>query len=330
MSHTKKMKSRVIIVCALFLSIVIASAYLVHTHSKKKETIKIGYLPIYVDLPLFVAKHEGIFEKNGLEVELIRFQSSPDIASALVSGRIDMGASIATSSALVTESRDPGLFKIFLVDAETPENYLSSLVVASDSNIKNVTDLNGKKIGFFPGPTAKTFGEIALEKLGLPRTAYTYHSVQVGNHISSLESGLVDALVTYEPTATQAVMKYDAVKLVPGLVEKNVINPWQAGVWIVSKRLVNSDKKSSKLLIASIYEAVELIRNDPIYSKRALDKFTSISADVAVKTPNIPFTTIYDVDINSLQSHADILRKENVYRSDIAVDKLFINKDILK
>src|SRR4051812_1896617 len=70
----------------------------------KPVTVKVGYLPIYVDLPLFVAKREGFFSRHGVNVELVRFAASPEIGTALTSGAVDMGASIAFSVVLSNES----------------------------------------------------------------------------------------------------------------------------------------------------------------------------------------------------------------------------------
>jgi len=129
--------------------IIVAGLYFYKGHQTFSDTaiIKVGYLPIYVDLPLFVAKDHGFFAKYGVEVELKRFESSPNIGTSIINGDIDAGASIATTVVLSTESRDPGKMKIFLVDAENKTNYLSSFVVLNSSGIKTMADLKGKRIG---------------------------------------------------------------------------------------------------------------------------------------------------------------------------------------
>ena len=59
---------------------------------------------IYVDLPLFVAEEEGFFKRHGVETELVRFAASPEIGTALTTGGVNVGASIAFSVALSNES----------------------------------------------------------------------------------------------------------------------------------------------------------------------------------------------------------------------------------
>src|SRR5256885_268598 len=118
------MKKRLVITAVL--AVLAAGALFFFLRLRNSSAVSIGYLPIYVDLPLFVAKDQGFFDKRGVKVELKRFASSPEIGTALVTGDVQVGASIAYSVVLSIESRDSGKLKVFIVDSETPENYLSS------------------------------------------------------------------------------------------------------------------------------------------------------------------------------------------------------------
>lgn len=295
------------------------------------RTIRIAYLPIYVDLPLFVAKDKGFFEQRGVSVELVRFSSSPDIGTALVTNDVQIGASIAYSVALSTESRDPGRLKVFIVDSETPENYLSSFVVLPKSGIKSLQDLRGKKIGSFPGPTAVTFGKMVLEKAGLnPETDLQFVEIDVATHLSALEGGAVDALFTYEPTGTQAVMEKGAVKLLAGAVEREIINPWQAGVWVVSSRLLEEDPVAAKAVMNALYDAIDYYRRDPQGAKASLAVYTSIKPEVAAATPNIPFAKLGEVDLDAFQRHANILHQRGVLSKEIATKGMLLLPEQLR
>ena len=197
MKNFRKLGTTVVIIGVIifiFSGIIILRPW--HSDTIAQETVRVAYLPIYVDLPLFVAEKNKLFEKRGLKVELTRFQSSPDMAAALLSGDVDAIASIATSSALSVESRDPGKFKVFLVDAETPENPLSSLLISSTSNISNPIELKDATIASFPGPTASLFAPLAFKKYGLNKQDYQIQEMSIGNHITALETGRVDAVVT--------------------------------------------------------------------------------------------------------------------------------------
>lgn len=287
------------------------------------ETVRIGYLPIYVDLPLFVAKERGFFSQRGVNVELVRFSSSPEIGTALLSGGINLGASIALPVALSTEIRDPGRLKIFIVDSENKDNYISSFVTMPNSGIKTLMDLKGKTIGSFPGPNAVTFCKLLLKQAGLdPQTDVKLVELDVSTHISALSSGTVDALFTYEPTATQAVMEKGAINFMPGAVERNIISPWMGGVWVVSADFAKNHPVETKAAIAALYDAIRYIRTNSAEAKGALTPYTSIKKEVAVATPDIPFSMLSELDVEAFQRNADIYNQQGLASKNIDVRSL--------
>ena len=56
------------------------------------DALKVGYLPVTGHAKFFVAKEQGFFEKEGLNVELIEFVNSADGINALKAGKLDIGA----------------------------------------------------------------------------------------------------------------------------------------------------------------------------------------------------------------------------------------------
>ncbi len=324
------MNKKLIITVAALVTIAVATIGIWRSRTTTsvtgEQTVRIGYLPIYVDLPLFVAVENGFFDKRGVTVELKRFASSPEIGTALVTGDLQVGASVAYSVVLSTESRDPGRLKVFIVDSETPENYLSSVVVLKSSGIKTIADLKGKKLASFPGPTAVTFCKMVLEKFGLnPNTDLQLVELDVGSQLTALESKTVDALFTYEPTATQAVLEKDAVKILPGAVESQIINPWQAGVWVVSDDFAKTNPEDAHKVMLALYDAIDFIRTNPAAAKSALTNYTSIKSSVAQATPNIPFAKVGEVDMTAFQKHADILHERGILSKRIEAATLLIS-----
>lgn len=318
---------------AVGLIIIIGSVYYFNSFKTKEETttIKVGYLPIYVDLPLFVAQEKGFFKKNGVLVELQRFETSPDMGTAIVNRNIDAAASIATSVALTTESRDPGKFKVFIVDAATKENYLSSFVALKSSGITKIEMLKGKKIGSFPGPTAVKFGKMVLEKFGIdPSKDVEWVELPANTHIQALGEKTVDALFTYEPIATQAVLEKDALKISQGAVETYIINPWQAGSWVINSSFLKSNPDLSKKFILSIYEALDYMRNNPNEYKDALLPYTKVKLNVANQTPDIPFTKISEVDIQTYQKYADLHTEKGLISKRIDVKTILLPSTFLE
>lgn len=303
------------------------SAFFIFIKNREgSQHVKIAYLPIEVDLPLYVATENAYFDKQGLSVELIRFESSPLMGTALVNNNVDAVASISSAVAFGIESRDPGQFRIFIVDAENPREYLSALVTMPKSGITRITDLRERKVGIFPGPGAATFFNLVFTKHGLdPKADLTIIELAPGLHVQALVNGQVDALATYEPIATQAVVDHGAVKFVAGPIESEIIDPWQGGIWLLSSRLIEERPEIARKVIDACYEAIDYIRSHPVESKQALNKYTGIRAEVAAKIPGVPFTKIGEVHLEALQRHADILRDAGVLSKRIETKSLLLD-----
>lgn len=106
-----------------------------------EESFRIG-VPVYptVAVPLFIAESEGFFQKNGLDVELIRINSEATNYQALISGSIDaVGGNAAT---FVTSY----LQGVKLVGLGSWDNNVPYALVTRKP-IANLRQLRGKKVG---------------------------------------------------------------------------------------------------------------------------------------------------------------------------------------
>ena len=129
---------------------------------------------------------QDYFSKRELVVEPVCFALSPEIGTALPTGDVRFGASIAYSVVLSTQSRDPGQLRVFIVESETPDNYLSSFAVLRDSGITTLADLRGKSVASFPGSTARAFGAMVLEKHGLrPGSDLEFFEFDAASHLAA-------------------------------------------------------------------------------------------------------------------------------------------------
>jgi len=73
----------------LFFVLALILILLTGCNAKKEEKMKIGLLPISDALPFYVAAEKGYFKAEGVNVELIRFESAVERDSAIGAGEID-------------------------------------------------------------------------------------------------------------------------------------------------------------------------------------------------------------------------------------------------
>jgi NitT/TauT family transport system substrate-binding protein len=292
--------------------------------------VRVGYLPIAADLPLFVAAEQGYFTKRGIDVETIRFDSSPLMGTAFVNNDVDAVASIATTVALSTESRDPGRFRIFMVDANTPASPLSGMLTMPASGVKTIGDLKGKKVGIFPGSNAALVFGLVLKKHGLdPAKDITLIELPAASQMQALTGGQIDALCTWEPITTQAVLDYKAVNFHPAAVEREVINPYNAGVWLLSQKYMEQHPETSRKFIEALEEALDFMRKDPEEAKKALLRYTSIAPHVAHKMEITSFWKLNEVDPAVFQRFADIVKEGGLINKKIDAPALLLDRKTL-
>ena len=108
----------------------------VHQSSSTKPVVKIGYLPITHAAPLFLGSYVNTGISNTYEVELIKFNSWPDLMDALNAGRID-GASVLIQLAMKAKEKGIDLKAVAL-------GHQDGNVLISAKDIEGVEDLKGK------------------------------------------------------------------------------------------------------------------------------------------------------------------------------------------
>ena len=56
---------------------------------EESNNLKIGSLPRVFDMIAYVAQQEGLFDKQGIEVEIVPFRSTLEMNTALITGALD-------------------------------------------------------------------------------------------------------------------------------------------------------------------------------------------------------------------------------------------------
>lgn len=185
---------------AVFL---VAFGFVANGFAQSRTALKIavGGMACLCYLPTVLAKQLGLFEKNGLDVELINFKGGSVALTAvlggsadLVSGYYDHTVNIKSKNkdmkSIVVYDRVPGLV----------------LVVSPKSmdQIKTIKDLAGKTVGVSaPGSSTDFFLKYLARKNGIDPASLSVVGVGIEDTaVAAQEQGQVAAAVMTDPAVT--------------------------------------------------------------------------------------------------------------------------------
>jgi aliphatic sulfonates family ABC transporter substrate-binding protein len=157
--------------------------------------IRLGYQPGDINTQTIYAQAQKLFEKAGLQVELIAFPAGPAMLPAFAAGELDLGW--MGEFPIVTGYANGMSIEMILIDRINTTNV--RLVASPKSGINSLSDLKGKKIAISIGSTSHQQVNLALKKGGLKQQDVTLVNLAPGNMPAAYEAGQVDAVVTWEP-----------------------------------------------------------------------------------------------------------------------------------
>jgi len=298
------MKAKILLLTLVLFAIVLSSC----TTTPHKNTIKVGYLPMVSSLTHFVAFENGYYKDEGLDVQAQQIMTSNLIAQELVAGKIDVAIELSIIPLLKQLEKAPNTAKIFSISSITSENGFDGVLVQSSSQLMKLEDITGKKIGVFPGTTAKNsladIFKTQFPNLELP----IFIELDPMLHIQSLANGDIDALFAYEPTLTLGIVE-NGFQEISNSIYAIQYSPNPIGVGAVNDKWLIENPETAKAFFTAIDRAVEFIENNPIEARRILAKATELDENIANEMNIMPLSLSTNIDYNNLKGYLDILKK---------------------
>ncbi|WP_342492825.1 aliphatic sulfonate ABC transporter substrate-binding protein [Bacillus sp. FSL H8-0516] len=209
------MKKKQMIVIFLSLLLVLAGCDQAADGSENKvKEIRIG---IQQSLsPLLLAKEKGwfeqSFEKEGVKVKWVEFQSGPPQFEGLTANQLDF-SQVGNSPVIAGQAAGIDFKEIGLSQDGLKAN---GILVNKNSKIQKVEDLKGKKIAAAKGSSGFDFLYKVLDQAGLSAKDVQIIQLQPDEAISAFENGSVDAWSIWEPFLSLETIKKGAKLLVNG------------------------------------------------------------------------------------------------------------------
>jgi ABC-type nitrate/sulfonate/bicarbonate transport system substrate-binding protein len=165
------------------------------TDSAQPTKISIQVAPIQYE-PALIAQQEGYFEEAGLDVDITFGAGPAEMLAAVVAGEVEIAATSWSALAQAVNEGMPveGIAGNGIV---SPDFDSSGVLVAADSPIQTVADLEGKTIGVVgigTGTEVPLFMQALEEGVEDPEGTITQVAIPYAGMQAALESGTVDAV----------------------------------------------------------------------------------------------------------------------------------------
>jgi ABC-type nitrate/sulfonate/bicarbonate transport system substrate-binding protein len=246
-----------------------------------------------VFLPFYYAKDARIFDKHGLNVELIQMRSDLQVVG-LVSGEIDFIPAIGPAT--------------FPVANGAPLKALATLYkaplfsLAAPPSVTSIKELEGKKVAVSRiGSDSHRYGSLLIENGGADPKKVTF--LQTGSttiSLTSLQQGVVNAAVLSPPfTGIVAEKGFKILARSRQLVD----SPWLG--LVANKNKIDKQTEQVRNMLRSMRDVVAAIRRD----KQGIISYIAKNFNVSVANAAESYDDLSGVIIDSMLMRDELIQK---------------------
>lgn len=278
---------------------------------EEEKKLTVGVMSSMDYLPLAVAQHNQYFQKNGIEVKLLKFFGANDRDAALQSGELD-GTILDYTGAAIQHSAGIALS-------------LTSQCDGTFDMISHTDDLKGKKIAVSRNTVIEFCTDMLLKKEGITQKEITKIEInKIPLRLEMLKNDKIDATFLPDPFATIAQQKG-----IPSIISMNDLGYHVTGI-VFTKKSIETKRASIKQFYQAYDQAIAYIDSVPVSDlENLLIAEIGIPAQMvsAVKLPN--YTQAKLPQSSDLEAVSEWLKEKKIIKDsyDIStlVDSTFIS-----
>lgn len=251
------------------------------------DTVNVTFTTWIGYAPMFIAKEKGIFEKNGVDVNIQIIESAGDIKAAAMAGQVQAYANTVDT---VTMAAGAGLDFVQVLALDTSDG--GDGVVAK-KEYESIADLKGKSIALDTtgGPSLFYFNYL-IQKENLSMDDFNVQNMSSGDAGSAFVGGKVEAAVTWEPWLTNAKDTDFGTVLYSSKDEPGLI----ADTLCFSRDFIEKYHDTVQAVVDSWFEALEFIETNQEEAYEIMAESQGMTVEDFEAT--LPAVSYYDEDMN--------------------------------
>ncbi|NJN48809.1 MAG: ABC transporter substrate-binding protein [Alkalinema sp. RL_2_19] len=293
-----------------------------------QSPVQIGYSiwPGYESL--YLARDLGYYKEKS--VRLVNYPSNSEIIRAFRNGDLDV-ATLTMYEALLTAETNPEVKVVLVMDSSHGAD-----VVLGQPNMQSLKDIQGKRVGLESGALGAFVFTRAFEQAELDATGIKLVSLGVSEHETAFKSGLVDAIVTYEPTRSKLISKGAKLLFDSSKIPGEIID-----VLVVHDQVIRKRPEVLQEIVKGHFEAIAYMAQNPqdaakrIAPREGVTPQQFLESLTGIKIPSIAENReiLGRRDSESqrrVQRVSDFMRQANLQRSPISLSSLFDDQFVTK
>lgn len=297
-----------------------------------KVKVTVGMKQVVSDAGVLIGWAKGYYEEQGIDLEVVQFNTGQDMINALGAGQLDVGCTVTAS----------GLFNAMLrgipikivadkgVNVEGQGYY--RLMIRKDlvDEIKDYEDLRGRKLAVVG---TASLDEIALDRV-LNKGNMTTDDIDLEvirsfpDIVAAMSNGNIDGGMVIEPFVTAAI-------------EKDIADPWkdpseydpyaQTALLVYGKSMLERPEIGKRFMLAYVKSLRDY--NDAFFKNINKDEIISILAEKSVVKEKELYEKMYPVGFHpdgfvrskGIQMDIDWYKKRDLLKGKLKVDDVVDN-----
>ncbi|MGE5673893.1 MAG: ABC transporter substrate-binding protein [Mycobacterium leprae] len=285
----------------------------------KPVTLKIGLLPFTEGLPYWVAQKNDYFKAQGVDVQLVKFQSANERDTAIMTGNID---GMVTDLMGVASMVGTNTAKVHVISVALGANQKEApmgIVSAPNSGIKTAADLKGKEIAISTNTMMEYVASKLLAENGLTPSDVKFVSIPaLPVRVETLLAGKVAAAILPDPLFWQTTQQGATAVLSNAKAKQNY---YQSVLVMTDKAIAEKKDGIQKMLIAYNRGVLDIQTNSAAYKSLMVDN-NLLAKEFVDKYNVVPFSVTQAPDKAGVESVVQWLLDKKILSSKVSYEQL--------
>ena len=290
----------------------------------EKTTIKVSIMKTTDLAPFHLARKEGYFKDEGLNVEFVDSPSGGESVGKLVSGEVDLSYSSYTPFFLA-ESRkaaqDKGGIKL-VADAASAGPGSTMVVATPDSSVKKIQDVAGKRVAITATGTISDLLTMSTLKTNhVDYKGIKWVPTPFPATSAALKAKNVDAAFVTEPFIQDTMKKAGAQPIFDTAVGPTADMP-VAG-WGSTGKFVEKNPNTIAAFQRAMQKGTDLALSDRSKVEPMLVEYSGVDQDTAKMATLLTFQS--KLDATRIQRVPDLMLEFDVIKTPIDVKSMVVD-----